>query len=243
MRKRRLPVPERLLLALALGVGLYALGTTYAAWTTSLSIRTDMRTGIFNMIFPDSGDGDYYAWITDENESSVEELEIELSVSKDGKQAELAFTGGLPVELLAQGYYIKVAYPLEQAENNTINQVEYVEPDLDEPGEKVRMKVKSGTVMVDGTSYGLEEILEPFMIPLNFYVYKGVVREEDDLTGYLYMKLTEESQRDIEDMPKVFELDAEDLEGPMDMQEDFANLAAIAENGVIMSILVSFHCI
>lgn len=234
MKRKRLPAAERLLLIVILGVGLCALGTTYAAWTSGLNIRTNLQTGIFNMIFPDSAIGDYYVWITDEEGSPIEELDVELSVSKDGKQADLTFNSGLPVELLAQGYYIKVGYPLEQAVNNTISAVELVEPVLDESGEEVRMKAKSGFLMAGGTPYGLEKILKPFMIPLKFHTYKGVEGEEGALRGYLFLKLTEESLKDMDDMPEAIELDAEALEESMDEQMDFIEWTAAAENGAVI---------
>ncbi len=238
MRKRGLSAAEKLLLGLVLGVGLCALGITYAAWTANLNIRTYFGTGMFNMIFPDSEEGDYYVWLTDENGSPLENLETELIVSEDGKQADLTFGSGLPVELLAQGYYIKVVYPLKQAENNTINKVEPVNPDLDDTGEEVQMKAESGMLMVDGTPYGLEEILEPFMIPLKFYAYTGVEEDEGELRGYLYLKLMEESLSAIHDMPEAIELETEALEESM---SDWAELVSLSENAE-NSVVITYSC-
>lgn len=236
MRKKSIFAVTRLMSALILGVGLCLLGTTYATWTTGLNIRSNLRTGVFNIIFPDSCEENYYACLTDENDNLIEDLEVVLSVSKDGKQLNLTFCSGLPLEQLEQGDFIKIVYPLKEAENNTISEIELVEPALFDEGEKVQMKAISGILMVDGTPYGMEKMLKPFMIPLKFYTYAGIMRQKGTLKGYLYLKLTEESMMDLEYMPEVIELDAEDMVGESDDKKvNHRELTNITDNGVVIA--------
>lgn len=210
--RRRFLTTKKVFLALIFLTGFGGMGMTYSAWTASGVITSGLNTGKFSMIFPEPDGGNYTFAIADGEGNLLEELDADVLVEEDGKKAGIRFRSGLPVELLAEGNYIRIEYPLEPAADATLTAIEITEADLEGEGERIRMDAKSGALVMDGNILEDSTALEPFLVPLEFYVYRETAKEPGVLSGTMLLRLTEESLQQVSGMPETVELGAEDLE-------------------------------
>lgn len=210
--RRRFLTTKKVFLALILLTGFSGMGMTYSAWTAGGVITSSLNTGKFSMIFPERNRGNYAFAIADGEGNLLEELDADVLVEEDGKKAEIQFRSGLPMELLAEGNYIRIEYPLEPAADGTLTAIEITDADLDSDGERIRMDAKSGALVVDGNILEDSAVLEPFLTPLEFHVYRETVEEPGLLSGTLLLRLTEESLQHVREIPETIELGADFLE-------------------------------
>lgn len=240
MRKRFLST-KKVILALILLAGLSGMGMTYSAWSADGIVTTGLYTGNFSIIFSGPEEADYMFAIVDGEGNILEELDADVLIEEDGKRVLVQFRQGLPVELLIQGNYIKLEYPLEAAPDGTVTAVQTAEADLESDGERIQMDARSGALLADGNILEGLSVLESFMEPLEFYVYRETAAEPGALNGTMFLKLTEESIEYINGLPETVELGADfidqELEGSG--QETGLDEVRMAED---YGVVVTYSC-
>lgn len=213
MKKKKMPVSERMILTLILTTGTLLIGTTYAGWTQQLNITVGATTGEFNMIFPEPDEEQYQVAVTDAQGNVMQETDAEVTVTDEGKAVRIVLSDGILLELLLEGDYLRLTYPIRMAEDSSFGNVKLYEPDFGVSKETVWMEPDDAVLLVDGNIYNPAMMLEEYEIPLEFEVYRGMEREGEKIWGSLFLKLTGESMDEIRGMPDTLELEEEELEG------------------------------
>ena len=204
--------PLLLITVLAISIGM--LGVGYAAWSRSLSVSGLFGTGSLSVIF-DQGRA-YSVTIVDAKGNPVGEgargNQIQYSLSEDKKQVDLTVSQALLADaLIPAGRMLKLEYPLGLGDESTLRAVNLYQARPDEASpESVEFKALDAVLCVEGQDYLLPDYLNSFCQPLSFEVYRQVSMEYDHLIGTMYLRLSEESRKQLKE-PAVAAIEAERL--------------------------------
>ena len=105
-----------MLLAGILLLAMAGIGHGYASWNREQSISMELATGKFKHFF--SQKGDCSAEIVDEAGNELQSIASDWKTTDNRTTAEISFREGLPMELLAEGNYLCLSYPIEK--NGTV---------------------------------------------------------------------------------------------------------------------------
>lgn len=113
---------------------LATVGISYAAWSDTLNVIGKVTTGAFDMVFQDDMEQYTVSIVNGEGSSIriIDPWDYDLDIVNDGKKAEISFSGPLPLDLLAEGYYMQFTYPIISGKG-TVTQVKQYQPDFSEP--------------------------------------------------------------------------------------------------------------
>ena len=233
MKKRTLPVPGKLVLAVAMAVSLGAVGISYAAWSGTLRSAEKLTTGTFRMVFSQQ-EQSYAAGIVDPSGNQVFPLTgLTVQRTEEGQSAAVTFPNGLPLDRLLEGDLLKLTFPLS-AEEGTVTDVKRYEPDFTVPWKVVEMEPQALSLVLDGQEYDAgEDIREAYDVPLQFDVFRSVEGTADAMTGSLYFQLTEESRGRVQALPQTLEVSQAALDAGQ-MHTAAENPAAAGGDGVLV---------
>ena len=192
--KRNMLLAGILLLAMA------GIGHGYASWNREQSISMELATGKFKHFF--SQKGDCSAEIVDEAGNELQSIASDWKTMDNRTTAEISFREGLPMELLAEGNYLCLSYPIEK--NGTV--VRLTEADFTKEAEQeLTLEPKDVFLSAEGTLYRFDEADDFFKKPLVLAVYRAVEESEDgELRAKLYLK--PQSEGLLEGMPEELKI-------------------------------------
>jgi len=211
---------------LVLIIGMCGLGVGYGAWTDNLSINTFVSSGSFAVAFDQ--DRPYSVQVMEISGATVDDPtganEIDCILEKDGRQARISFNGALLLDELVSGdRFLTLQYPLTIGENSTIKSVTPYQADLTLPSqERVEFTPVSSQLIADGEEYALPDVLEELNVPLFWDVYRQVETDNDQITGTIFLKLSDESIDALQN-PTELSIDAAEL------SEELAKHIALSE--------------
>lgn len=219
-------------------LGLTAIGGAYASWYTVISSEARITSGVLDISFNQRVDEKYAAYITDDNGNGGVQIEAEFVPTE--KNMEISFNEGIPIDALLEGKLLKLDFPLTNAEDNTINKLNYKTLDLTKPGETVELQVDEAMLVYEGLGYSLGENEVMFAVPLRFEIYKTLTEEyRDDNMGHIYLKLQSDCVDLIRGLPTSFSVNTEALvEKVLDLDFKDSSLARTVGNGIV----VTYHC-
>jgi len=207
MEKHGLTGLGKYILAVVVTASLGVIGISHASWSDPLQITGRVTTGIFDMAFSPDRQG-YAASIVDAEGTQTHGLAgVEIQLNDQGKAVDVTFQNGLPLDRLLDGDMIKLSYPLTKGDQATVDIKQY-EPDFTVPWKTVEMMPQLQSLILDGQEYTADLIPAGYSVPLKLDVFQAFTRRG----GSLYFKLTDESRKNIRNLPQTVDLSRENLE-------------------------------
>ena len=222
VKGRRQLVGKRWVLLIALAVGLSVIGISYAAWTGNLRILGNITIGNFAMSFQE-GSGQYTAKIVDTmslTARNLETVDCEARIDGNGRTAELIFNRGLPLDLLMEGRYLQITYPIAPADGS-VTPSSLRAGTAAAPGRTVDFTPDESLIVVDHVGYMFDQWTEDYAIPLNFEFYQTInsqntglnrMMNQGDAEGVIWLSLSAESIAAVSALPEMIEIPASILE-------------------------------
>lgn len=200
-------------IGLTLIIVMGGIGTTYGYWNKTLKVTMSATTGSFQ--FQYGKEDDISADIVNSEHEVLDTLEgVEMTLSEGQKEAAIQFTRSLPLKRLIEGDYIRLRYPLVLAEGAVYPSLPE-EPDFSEPMSEVQMEGKFKGICLDGIVYDYPGDMYDYS--LTFELFNQVYLDGEDLCGYLYLRLDDESRDLVNSMNEtMLTVNQEDLQEAAD---------------------------
>lgn len=188
----------------AIIVVLGVIGTSYATWTKEHSVNAKLSTDKFDFMFGEKG---YTADLVDQSGSSKDVLDFSVNIIDKRGMAELAFTSGIPKELLDDGNYIRISYPVQSV--RTGDKMALLEYDVDFAKKEDLVFHASGSYIAhEGSVYEYANLPADFTKDLTFHVYRSMKKMNGSYVGSMYLELSDESKDAIAAFPTELVLDS-----------------------------------
>lgn len=184
---------------LALGV----MGTSYAVWTREHLVTAKLSTDKFDFKLGEAG---HAARIVDLQGNYVELLDFSFNGIDNMKNAEFTFNSGIPSELLEEGRYLQITFPIEPTDSDDKTRLFEYEVDFSRD-EALVFHAKGGYLSFDQTVYEYANLPAEFLQDISFHVYRSVEIKDDTYYGSVYLELTDESRELLTALPTELTLD------------------------------------
>ena len=216
MKGRRHLIGKRWVLLAIIAVGLSVMGISYATWTDDLSILGNVTFGNFIMSFQESS-GQYTAKIVDTmspTAQNIETIECESRIGRDGRTAELIFSRGLPLNLLMEGRYLQITYPITSA-NGSVTPSTLQTGSADAMRRTIDFTPAESLMVIDHIGYIANQWTESFAIPLSFELHHAINNRSSgqsrtqnlgDAEGVVWLALSAESIAAVSSLPDMMEI-------------------------------------
>lgn len=196
-----------------LSITLGAIGVSYAAWSRHLLLNTSLSSGSLDIVFDESRP--YYAEIIHANGTSInsgDQQAIPCTLDKEKKLATLSFDSTLLLnDLMDSNRFLIFQYPLALGERSTVQSVTPYMADLDLTSDEILQSIPSNPILLIGEDeYPLPENLQDAYAPLTWEIYRQMEMEDEQITGTVFLKLSNESKEDLLE-PGELILDADEL--------------------------------
>ena len=199
-----------------IAVGLSVMGLSYAAWTDNLSILGNVTFGNFTMSFQENS-GQYKVQIVDSmslTAQNIESIECETRIGRDGRTAELFFGRGLPLNLLMEGRYLQITYPITPADGS-VTPAALQAGGTDATRRTVDFTPAESLMVIDHIGYMAPQWTEGFAIPLSFELHPAInnhssgqnrAQNQGDAEGIVWLALSAESIAAVSSLPDMMEI-------------------------------------
>lgn len=200
----------KFIIASAIVVAMTVMGTSYATWSDKLNTFGKFSTDRFAFAFGNSG---YIADLVDAAGNSTKLLDFTVNILDGGKGAELLFRGGIPNQLLMEGNYIRISYPIQNPDLESKMNIYTYEPDFTKAEkEEIIFESDQTFLSIGSTVYEYQNIPAEYKENLKFNVYRSVHIENEEYYGNLFLELSNESKEYILHLPVEITLEKEELE-------------------------------
>lgn len=198
------------LILFIIAFGLIIMGGTYSSWSDLASIDYKMASGNMNIILPFQDNTDYRVELVDQTKI-LDKIAAEFKISENGKNADVMFKQGLPIQELMEGKMIRICFPMKAAANSTITVVRPKKLDFGRTDGSLVMNVAKG-IVVEADKYYEIRNNNIYMQPLSFDMYSEINMQEDEsMTGNLYLKLSQESREYVSNLATKVKIDGNDV--------------------------------
>lgn len=212
-------------IGLTLVMVLCGIGTTYGYWNKTLKVSMSTSTGSFYMKYAEAEQA--AVTVVNENNEVLDTLsDVNMEVSSDQREADIQFTQSIPLAQLMAGSYIRIRCPLVQSEGAIFPLIKE-EPEFAEPLDEIHMDGEIKGVCINGNIYEYPGELDDYN--LTFELFNQISMEDEELFGYVYLRLSDESKDMINSMSDIMlELDDEEL------QEAVADDCEYEDEGIVV---------